>query len=225
MLTSSIHQVCAAIQRISDRPERRAARDQRLPGGRGQRPAGAEAVPGHRPPDRRTAGTSAPWKEPATATSRTATTTRHRVAASGPGHLPAHRGPRRPARLRHACQPRQPHRPGTITPTADTIPAQPRQKVLSGAVQEAITVARSPTRTAAPRAFPRPSLSLSVTASIDETSRPTFLRSGVTGLLEASVGRWLRFFIEAVPAAARPHHARAGARYAHSSPGRSPGSP
>jgi len=31
-------------------------------------------------------------------------------------------------------------------------------------------------------AFP----SLSVTASIDETSMPTFLRSGVTGLLEAS---------------------------------------
>jgi hypothetical protein len=49
----------------------------------------------------------------------------------------------------------------------------------------------------------RPSPSLSVTASIDETSRPTFLRSGVTGLLEASVGRWLRFFIEAVH---RPRH-------------------
>ena len=41
--------------------------------------------------------------------------------------------------------------------------------------------------------------SLSVTLSIDETSRPTILRSGVTGLLEASVGRWLRFLIEAVP--------------------------
>jgi hypothetical protein len=38
--------------------------------------------------------------------------------------------------------------------------------------------------------------SLSVTLSIDETSRPTLLRSGVTGLLEASVGRWLRFLID-----------------------------
>ena len=68
--------------------------------------------------------------------------------------------------------------------------------------------------TEAPRAFSRPSPSLSVTASIDETLRPTFPWSGLTGLLEASVGRWLRFFIEAVPAAVRPHHARAGARYA-----------
>jgi hypothetical protein len=48
-------------------------------------------------------------------------------------------------------------------------------------------------------AFSLLSPSLSVTLSIDETSRPTFLRSGVTGLLEASVGRWLRFLIEAVP--------------------------
>jgi hypothetical protein len=50
--------------------------------------------------------------------------------------------------------------------------------------------------------------------SIDGTLRPTFLRSGVAGLLEASVDRWPRFFVEAVPAAARSHHAQAGARYA-----------
>jgi hypothetical protein len=54
-------------------------------------------------------------------------------------------------------------------------------------------------RTAGECAFSLLSPSLSVTLSIDETSRPTFLRSGVTGLLEASVGRWLRFLIEAVP--------------------------
>jgi hypothetical protein len=35
-------------------------------------------------------------------------------------------------------------------------------------------------------------------ASIDGTSRPTFLRSGVSGLLEAFVGRWL-FNIEQYP--------------------------
>jgi ribonuclease Z len=37
---------------------------------------------------------------------------------------------------------------------------------------------------AAPRAFSRPAPSLSVTASTGETSRSTFLRSGVTGLLD-----------------------------------------
>ena len=38
--------------------------------------------------------------------------------------------------------------------------------------------------------------SLSVTLSIHGTSRPTFVRSG---LLEASVGRWPRFFVDTVP--------------------------
>ena len=61
------------------------------------------------------------------------------------------------------------------------------------------TTLAQPIRSAAPRAFSRPFPSLSVTASIDETSRPTFLRSGVTSLLEASAGRWLSFLIESVP--------------------------
>jgi len=38
--------------------------------------------------------------------------------------------------------------------------------------------------------------SLSVTLPIHGTSRPTFVRSG---LLEASVGRWPRFFVDTVP--------------------------
>jgi len=73
----------------------------------------------------------------------------------------------------------------------------------SGSARRNVLPVQPYARTAEVCALSRPSPSLSVTPSTGETSRPTFFRSGVTGLLEASVGRWLRFFVEAVP---RPRH-------------------
>jgi hypothetical protein len=60
----------------------------------------------------------------------------------------------------------------------------------------------------------RHSLSLSVTLSMDETSRQAFVRSGVSGLLEAPMSRRPRCFVDPVPAATHLHQAGAGARYA-----------